>query len=324
MDIDFSLNWAYAYGEPQVKADFRCVPEDFFVDELLDFEFTGSGEHVVLHLQKRGDNTDWLARQIAKLAGVGPADVGYCGLKDRHAVTRQWFSVYLPKGDEPDWQQLNSESVQLLRVDRHCRKLRRGSHLGNRFELVLRNLDGRIETLSQRLSVIAEQGVPNYFGEQRFGREAGNLELANRLLVEGQKINNRQRRTMAMSAARSYLFNSVLSRRVQEKTWDTELEGDPEDFSGPLWGRGRPLSQGVCLELEEAVLAPMAAWRDGMEHVGLKQERRGLRLLPDKLNWQLDDEQLQLSFALPPGTYATAILRELCYLRDVSQAQVVL
>lgn len=322
-DIDYSLSWAYAYGKPAVSADFRSVPEDFFVDEQLDFEFSGGGEHVVLHIQKRGDNTDWLARQIARLADVAPADVGYCGLKDRHAVTRQWFSVYLPKGEEPDWQQLNSESVQLLAVTRHCRKLRRGSHLGNRFKLVLRHLDGDIDGLLQRLPLIAEQGVPNYFGEQRFGRGAGNLELANRLLVDGVKIKNRQKRTMAMSAARSYLFNAVLSRRVADGVWNNPLEGDPEAASGPMWGRGRPLSQGACLALEKQVLAPLADWRDGMEHVGLKQERRALQLIPQNLQWELRGDQLQLVFALPPGTYATAVLRELCLLRDVSQAEVV-
>jgi tRNA pseudouridine13 synthase len=314
----YSLNWAYAYGRPQVSADFRSQPEDFFVDEQLGFEFSGSGEHVVLHVQKRGDNTDWLARQIARLAEVAPADVGYCGLKDRHAVTRQWFSVYLPKGEEPDWEALNSDSVRVLAVDRHSRKLRRGSHQANRFKIVLRNLDGDLESLAQRLPQIVEQGVPNYFGEQRFGREAGNLELANRLLVEGQKINNRLRRAMAMSAARSYLFNSVLSARVASGSWTQPVEGDPKGSSGPLWGRGRPLAQGPCLELEDAVLAPMAGWRDGLEHVGLKQERRALQLLPEGFQWQLDDRQLTLSFSLPPGTYATAVLRELSILRDMS------
>lgn len=329
---EFSIDWAYAYGKPSVEGLFRCQPEDFCVDENLGFDLTGSGEHVYLHVEKRGDNTAWLARQIARLADVQPMDVGYAGLKDRHGITRQWFSVYFPKGEEPQWNELNSDTVSLLAVTRHNKKLRRGSHANNKFRIRLHQLSGDISSLQQRLALIAKQGVPNYFGEQRFGHDGNNLHEAQRLLVEGGKIKNRQKRGLILSAARSYLFNSVLSARVQNATWQVLLDGEPcvettqnrdasNGSTGPLWGRGRPLSEGECLALETQILSPLESWRDGLEHVGLSQERRLLSLVPENFCSNVEHDSLEVSFSLPPGTYATAILRELLVLKDVSLQQ---
>jgi tRNA pseudouridine13 synthase len=324
MTKQYSLDWAYAQGKPQLTADFRTVPEDFQVTENLGVEPSGAGEHVLLHVQKRGDNTVWLAKRIARIAGVKPSDVGYCGLKDRHAVARQWFSVYMPKGDEPDWSELNSETVTLLDVTRHVKKLRRGAHKSNHFVISLRNIEGDIDDLIQRLENVKRQGVPNYFGEQRFGHDANNLNEAHKLLVDGVKINNRQMRGLYLSAARSYIFNEVLSRRVSDNSWLTLMKGDVVDSNednaptGPLWGRGRLTSAGDCLVLEELVLEPLREWCHGLEHVGLSQERRALLLTMNNFSYQFKQESLELSFDLPPGCFATAVLRELCQLNDVS------
>lgn len=321
---DFSLDWAYAYGEPNVTGLFRSSPEDFYVDENLGFEPDGAGEHVLLHVQKRGDNTAWLAKQIARLAGVKPSDVGYCGLKDRHAVTRQWFSVYLPKAEEPDWSQLNQDGTEVLAVTRHARKLRPGSHQSNRFRIVLRQLQGDIDTLVERLPQVAENGVPNYFGEQRFGIDGNNLTLAQEILVDGRRISNRQRRGMVLSAARSYVFNTVLSERVVQGNWHTELPGDvliDGVTSGPMWGRGRSPASDASLDIEQQALADLADWCAAMEHVGLNQERRPLLLKPQNMSWQVEGDALIIAFELQPGSYATAVLRELCKLQNVSQPQ---
>jgi tRNA pseudouridine13 synthase len=327
----YDLNFPFAYGGPKAEADFRCSPEDFFVDEQLGFELSGEGEHVYLHLQKRGDNTEWLARQIAKLADVQPMDVGYCGLKDRHAVTRQWFSVYLPKGAEPQWETLNSDTVKLLSVARHRQKLRRGQHRSNRFEICLRNLSGEVS--EETLQAVFEQGVPNYFGEQRFGHGGNNLVDANIFLHGERKIKNRQRRGMLMSAARSWLFNLVLGERIRQEseTWRQANEGEALSVeeetvaAGPLWGRGRSLVSGETLAFEEGVLDPWKSWCEALEHVGLDQQRRALNLRPIDGSWQwLDPREgdahtgLRLSFELPPGTYATAVLRELSRLNNLS------
>ncbi len=327
-----------AGAAPAVTGRIRTSPEDFQVDELLGFEPDGEGEHALLQVRKRNTNTDWLARQLARHAGVRAADVSYSGLKDRAAVTSQWFSVHLPGRPDPDWQALASDDVQLLRIARHSRKLRRGSHKANRFVLTIRELEGDVTALDAVLQRIAAEGVPNYFGEQRFGHGGGNLERAEALFAGRLKRLDRAKRSIYISAARSYLFNTVLARRVGDGLWNRALEGDVMMLdgsqsvfaveavdaeierrvreldihpTGPMWGRGTNPTTGACRALEDEVLEPYAALRDGLEHVGLKQERRALRLPVVDFTWdQPDATSLRLSFALPRGAYATAVLRE--------------
>ena len=137
---EFSLEFPRAYGAVTASAIFRAQPEDFQVDEDLGYVPSGVGEHVFLHICKRGENTAWVAGRIAELANVNVTDIGYCGRKDRHAVTAQWFSVYLPKAPEPDWALLNTDSIQLLSASRHQTKLRRGEHQQNNFVIRLRDV----------------------------------------------------------------------------------------------------------------------------------------------------------------------------------------
>jgi len=322
--VDLTLSWAHAFGKPELEGDFRTEPEDFVVDEYLGFEPSGEGEHVYLQVQKRNNNTAWVVKLLARLADVKPMDVGYCGLKDRNAVTRQWFSVYLPKGEEPSWSDINDETIEVLKVSRHNKKLRRGTHICNHFQIRLRNLSGALESLPERLDKVKNLGVPNYFGEQRFGRGAQNLVRAEELLVDRIKVKNRQLRGLYISAARSYLFNAVLSQRIKSANWQQILPGevvsDTGLATGPLWGRGRPLVSEAVAELEQLQIARLQTWCDGLEHVGLDQERRQLQLVSAGFSYQLHDADLTLKFALPPGCYATAILREVCELREACGA----
>jgi tRNA pseudouridine13 synthase len=328
----------FAYGPPPATARLRATPEDFQVDELLGFEPDGVGDHALLHVRKRNTNTDWLARQITKLAHVKPVDVGYCGLKDRNAVTTQWFSVNLSGKTEPDWAQLNDDNTHVQLATRHRRKLQRGAHKANRFTITLRELHGDRVELEQRLQRIAADGVPNYFGEQRFGSDAQNVERARALFANPDAVRDRHQRSILISAARSYLFNAVLARRVSERTWNRALDGeacmldgthsffvvDAVDAtleqriathdvhpSGPLWGRGEPALRGRARQVEDDVLAPFDDLRAGLEQAGLRQERRALRLRVQQLVWDFPDAQsLRLEFVLTPGSYATTVLRE--------------
>ncbi len=331
---------AYALGKPEVSGVIRSQPEDFQVDEDLGFDLSGEGEHACLHIRKRNANTDFIAKQIVRLAGVKNMDVSYAGLKDRHAVTTQWFSVYLSNKAEPDWSQLNSDEVEVLEVVRHNRKLRRGSLKGNQFKLVVRDLDGDTASLEQRLQSISSMGVPNYFGEQRFGRD--NLAKATGLFNAEFKVKDRNKRSMYLSAARSAIFNEVLSLRVAAANWNQPLVGDlmmlngsHSVFSvegvddeikrriaefdihptGPLWGRGSLPSAADALQLEQQCADNFALFCDGLEKAGMKQERRALRLPVSNLEWQLDDNSLTLSFFLSSGSYATSVLRELLLCR---------
>lgn len=321
-NTDFSLDFPRAYGEVVVHALFRSCPEDFQVVEELGFELTGEGEHVFLYIEKRGENTAWVAEQIARIAQVKPMDVGYCGRKDRHAVTQQWFSIYLPQRQqyqEPDWSNLNSDSIKVLQVSRHSRKLRKGEHKANRFLIGLRNVRGHDpEVLNTKLETLFASGVPNYFGEQRFGNHANNLNEAQALLVDGKQYRDKQKRGLILSAARSYLFNQVLAERVRCANWNVSIEGEPSfEPSGPLWGRGRSLASGDLLSLEDNVLSSWREWCHGMEHMGLHQERRPLVLRPSYCHYKwVDASHLELGFTLEAGAFATAFLQELFILEN--------
>lgn len=326
----------YANGKPQATGVIRSEFADFQVDEALGFYLTGEGEHVCLHIRKTNNNTDFIAKQIARLAGVKNMDVSYAGLKDRRAVTTQWFSVYLSNKEEPDWQKLNDESIEVLTVKRHNRKIRRGSLKGNQFKLVVRDLTGDVAALEQSLQQVKSDGVPNYFGEQRFGFD--NLNKASAMFAGEFKVKDRNKRSMYLSAARSAIFNLVLSKRIGAGTWNQAqggdlmmLDGSHSVFSvdqvdeeieqrvatqdvhptGPLWGRGRLASNHGVAAVEQAVAEQYQLWCDGLERAGMKQERRSLRLLVRNLEWSLSSSNLQLSFFLPSGSYATSVLREL-------------
>lgn len=330
---------SYAFGGPPVSGVMRAQPEDFFVDEVLGFDPEGEGEHVLLHIEKRNTNTQWLADQLAHYAGIPKRDVSYAGLKDRNAVTRQWFSLGLAGMAEPDWASLDIENVQILQHVRHRRKLRRGTLQGNRFQLLIRELQGDLETLQTRLQQLAQQGVPNYFGEQRFGHDGANLQQA-MAMFQGRRIKNRHKRSLYLSAARSFLFNDLLSQRVGAGNWNRAITGDvmllagtnsyfvPDEYdaeiqqrldtfdihpSGCLWGKGETPAQAEAAVLETKLAQMHPKLCRGLEQAGLKQERRSLRLPIADLEWELDSsqQQLELRFFLPAGSYATTVLREL-------------
>lgn len=326
----------YVYGGPLAQARLRAQQEDFWVDEDLGYGPSGAGEHVWLRLEKRGCNTEWVATQLAKAARVPRLAVGYAGLKDRHAVTSQWFSITLKPEKEPDWPAVLPAGVTLLQVTRHSKKLKRGALKGNRFRIVVRDW-GRTEPAEQRLERISREGVPNYFGEQRFGRDGGNVERFLQSQVSGQAV-DRHSRGIMLSAARSQLFNAVLARRVVEASWCRPLPGDmmmldgsrsvfaydehdpliPERLAsmdihptGPLWGRGQSLATREALRLEQEVAASLGELPGLLEQAGLEQERRALRLPVRELACVWSDLGAELRFLLPRGTYATAVLREL-------------
>ena len=307
----FPLNFAYAYQVLTGSAELKTAPEDFVVVEEFDeATFSGVGEHVCLQIRKREQNTRWVAAALAEVAGVAERDIGFCGMKDRRAVTTQWFSV--AQADEWRMPPLAIPGCEVLQVVRHQRKLRRGSHQGSHFAIRLRNVSESIDSkrIDERLALIAKQGVPNYFGEQRFGIGGQNLVEADRLLRRGRlrKVEGRQR--IFVSAARSYLFNQVLAERVNQNNWLQVLEGEITP-QGPLWGRGRSGAKGDLLQLEGRVLADYQLWCNALEHLGLEQQRRNLLLQPQQLEWHWQDRDLCLSFKLPVGTYATTVLREL-------------
>lgn len=298
----FDLDFPRARGEPTATAGLRREPKDFFVAEQLGFELKGQGEHLYVHVRKTGANTEWVAQHLARLAGVRDVDVGYAGRKDRHAVTEQWFSVWLPGADAPDWCQVELEGVTWLTAIRHDRKLRRGNHAANRFRVRLRDM-ATLRDSTDRLDHIREHGFPNYFGEQRFGHDGNNLVHASEWLEGGHRPGRKG--DLYLSAARAFLFNRELAARVADDTWQ-----DPDAY-GWLPGTHR---------------RPQQTWRDpafdawyaGLERVGVKAMRRPLAVVPADLQWQAAEDGLRVDFTLPAGSYATSLLREFVDYRVMS------
>jgi tRNA pseudouridine13 synthase len=328
----------YAYGGPVATGVLKTQAQDFCVEEQIAYPLSGAGEHVWLWVEKQGENTDWVAQQLAKWAGIRLRDVGYAGLKDRHGITRQWFSLYLPGQASPLPETFGLSSVRILEITRHQRKLQTGGLSGNRFILTLRDVAGERTAIEQRLQHIASQGVPNYFGEQRFGRNEYNLVMAQRLF-DGELTRLRPaQRGLYISAARSFLFNQLLAQRVAQHTWNQALPGDVFQLEGSdkwfvddgsaqlservrigdihpttaLVGAGALPSVAAVAQAEQALLDEHASWCQALADLGLSQERRALRVLAQAMRWQwLADDVLEVAFTLRPGRYATVVLREL-------------
>jgi tRNA pseudouridine13 synthase len=333
-----------AYGEPVGRAVLKATAEDFQVDEVLDIPLSGSGEHLWLWVEKRGLNTEEAARILARAAGVPVRTVSYAGLKDRQALTRQWFSIQLPGKADPDLSSAQGESLQILKSVRHLRKLQRGAHAANGFTLRLTQLNGDRTALDARLQQIAAHGVPNYYGPQRFGYEGGNLAQARNFALAKVLPEQRNIRSRVLSAARSYLFNQVLAARVAGGTWQQAQVGDLLAFTdsrsffpageaecsdprlaildlhptGPLWGCGDSPAAGASQILEQAMAAREPALCDWLVEAGMAHERRILRLPIGGLTWHYPEPDiLQLQFVLPAGCFATAMVRELVELLPV-------
>jgi tRNA pseudouridine13 synthase len=263
---------------------------------------------VLLKVRKRNANTQWVSRELAKLCGCHPRDIGYAGLKDRRAIAVQWFTVPQSKLPLEAWCEVRHPEFDVLEADAHSRKLPRGALAGNRFIIRVRGVDISDSDLGARVAEISQRGVPNYFGPQRFGHGGANLAK----IVGGLRALYPRERGFVLSAARSLVFNAVLAARVRDGTWDRLETGDianldgrgsifPIDAvdstlieraagldihpTGPLWGRGAPDTKQRVGELETRVAGefpePCALTADA----GMDQERRALRLAVRELAW---------------------------------------
>jgi len=299
-----------AYAGPLVEGVIRGEPADFRVDELPSIVPSGAGEHLWLRIEKTGVNTHRVAAELARAFGVDLVDVSYAGMKDRHAIARQWFSVRTPRDAAHD---VESDHWRVIDAQRHARKLRRGELAGNAFRIRIRDVDGDRAALDARFAVLRARGVPNYFGEQRFGRD--NVERARAWVCRRPRPSvSPLQKGLHLSTARALLFNAVLAQRVSDSTWDRTIDGDVEAAdapTGPLWGRGRPAATGRARRVEDDALAPYREWLDPLEHLGLAQERRTFVARPRDLRVASDGDVLELAFELPAGQYATAVLREI-------------
>lgn len=352
---DFYTTLCFADGSfdgPPATALIKAIPADFQVIENMPFDCSGEGEHIWLNITKTEQHTTQVANNLAKLAGIAAKHVGFSGMKDHRAVTSQWFSAWLPgvrDEDLPDWSQLTQPNTQpsedqaglvINSVQRHSKKLQRGAHRDNEFTIRLRDFTGDLTAFSARIAQIEQQGVPSYFGEQRFGYAASNLNKASEWFEQGYKIKQPNKRSLLLSSARAWLFNTVLSKRLAQQNWLQVLAQEPlnlagskayfisEDIvadqlrleqldintTGPLWGRGvdKVLSENSSIyALEQQTLQAFPLFLAGLEKAGLSYERRALRMMPIDLQWQQEGQDIVLQFSLLRGQFATSLLREL-------------
>ena len=335
-----------AHGAPLPRADLKTTPEDFHVEERLSFEPSATGTHWLLRVEKRSANTRWVASEIARIAGVPAGDVGYAGLKDRHAVAVQWFSVPSLATGAEFWTGVRTPEYKVLEAHANSRKLKIGALSGNHFRIRLRNVTWSREQLDHKLDALRAHGVPNYFGPQRFGRDGYNLDRVAAWVQGGVAPRGRAERSFALSAARSLVFNAVLARRVEAGDWSqlapgdlANLDGSGSHFSvaavddelrrrlsefdihpsGPLWGRGAPATRGRALDHELKASGDFLAVTDLLAAKGMSQERRPLRCAIRELTTLRDASTLTLGFALGRGQFATAVLREICEFEGVPE-----
>lgn len=330
----------YLHGEPRATGVIKANPEDFVVIEDLGYPYDGEGEQLLVRIRKIGCNTRFVAEALAKFLGVHVRDLSYAGMKDRHAVTEQTLCFRLPGNAMPDLSEFQLEGVEILQVVRHKRKLRTGALAGNAFRLVIRQISDRTE-IEQRLQKIQKSGVPNYFGEQRFGRDGNNLTQARQWAQDSFRPRDRNKKGLLLSATRSHLFNQVTSARLQrDNSLDAVISGDALQLTGrgswfvaqaeelaelqqrvdqdelritaPLAGRGGWGTQAEALEFEQQSLAGAAELITLLERERVDAARRAMRVVPKELRWNWwDDVTLEMEFWLPAGSYATSVVREL-------------
>ncbi|OAN12596.1 tRNA pseudouridine(13) synthase TruD [Photobacterium jeanii] len=341
---DVMDNFHWLHGQPTSQGAIKVLPEHFVVKENLGFSFAGHGEHFMVKIRKVGENTKYVVNELAKACGVKSRDVSWAGLKDRHAVTEQWLSVHLPGKADPDLSQFEAEhpGVIVLETARHDKKLRPGDLQGNWFELRLTELEDSADIL-RRLEQVKALGVPNYFGEQRFGHGGNNVVKARAWGNDEFRVRDKSKRSFYLSAARSWLFNMVLSARIEQQKVHSVLEGDclqaPErsDFTLieavsdewqakvdagelaitiPMVGDNALPSAGEAEAFEMAVIEAEPLLLKLIRDNRMRHERRPALLKPTELAWRQEENDIVVSFALPAGCFATSVVRELMQVRE--------
>lgn len=329
----------YLHGKPQSTGQLKANPEDFLVVEDLGFEPDGEGEHILVRILKNGCNTRFVAEALAKFLKIHAREVSFAGQKDKHAVTEQWLCARVPGKEMPDLSQFQLEGCQVLEYARHKRKLRLGALKGNQFTLILREVKGR-DDVEARLQAIVDGGVPNYFGAQRFGIGGSNLHGALRWAESGAPVRDRNKRSFWLSAARSALFNQIVSERLKKTDFNQVVDGDALQLSGrgswfvagveeqallqarvdarelmitaALPGTGDWGTQRDALVFEQTVLAEETALQSLLQREKVEAARRAMLLYPQQLSWNWwDDVTVELRFWLPAGSFATSVVREL-------------
>lgn len=317
---------------PGTGGRLRAEPADFQVQEVPAYLPGGSGDFLYLHIEKTGHTTAHVVRELCAQLGVRDRDVGVAGLKDRHAVTTQWLS--LPGKVEPRLGEFSLPGVRILDTSRHSNKLGLGHLHGNRFVVRVRGAPGTAEQAGETLAALAEHGVPNYFGPQRFGLGGLNAEEGLRVLRGESELRDPRVRRFLTSSVQSAVFNALVSLRLERGAFDRLLNGDmakKHDTGGvflvedaqvetPRAQRGEVSATGTLfgrkvrpLTADAGVLEAEALSLFGLTpqvFASRKGDRRLIRVFPAGTEVRPEDDGYVLAFTLPKGSFATSVLRE--------------
>jgi len=338
--IDFTL--------PYVTSDITGIggriketPEDFVVSEIPVYEPEGTGEHLFIQLTKQGITTRDVQKALSRIYQTPRGDVNYAGIKDKHAVTTQFFSVWLKDGQDKDLAyQLEEElPVTINKLTYHRRKIKSGHLLGNQFSIRIRHPDLPVDEAAEKSRAIARvirtKGLPNFYGSQRFGMEGDNAQKGLEILLGKRKEKNKWLRRFLTSSYQSYLFNYYLFRRIQQGLYQTILEGDiakkqqtggifvVEDreaeqqrfdnqeicYTGPVYGKKMTPAQSESGRLEEQILQEQQMDMQKLREARLTGTRRQGILIPE-IEVEEETDALRLHFSLPKGAFATIVIRE--------------
>jgi tRNA pseudouridine13 synthase len=321
---------------PGIGGTLRARPEDFVVDEEPAYEPSGNGDHVFVRIEKRGLTTMQAVERIARAIGVNPRDVGVAGMKDRHAVTRQWIS--LPPPVKPvAVEALALDDITIKSVVRHPHKLRTGHVRANRFVLVVSGATD-VETARAILERLASPpGTPNWYGEQRFGRDGDNAQKGLAIIRGEKPPRDRKLARLLVSSLQSQLFNEWLTARMRDGLYARVLAGDilhkipggqfvcdaPDvdqprlvageiGITGPMFGDSMRRPTGVAAEREQAILDANGLTEDSFSTVKAIAEgtRRDAAIIVGNPSVRGVDGGVEVAFTLPGGAYATAVMRE--------------
>lgn len=320
---------------PGIGGRIKVELDDFEVEEIPAYEPSGSGDHLYLWIEKRDLSAEYFVRQLGQRLGIPSGDIGTAGLKDRRAVTRQWVSV--PKVAEPRLNQVDGDGVRVLTVTRHANKLKPGHLRGNRFRILIRDGEN-LDRVAPILDRVRELGLPNYYGPQRFGRD-GETAANGLRMIRGERLNAPPfRLKLYLSAIQSLLFNDCLARRIADGLFRTVLDGDvmmkwpfggiftAEDVpaeqarfdrretvtAGPMFGKKTFAAKAAAAKREAAVLRDNDLTESSFDRTGkwMSGTRRHNLVYVDELASTVEATGLRLTFALPAGSYATVLMKE--------------
>jgi len=325
-----------------IGGTIKVYPEDFIVDEIPAYEASGSGEHLFIHLTKTGITTKEVQKALAKIFNTKRNEVEFAGIKDKHAIASQYFSVWLYNEQDPELvYKLEDEfPVRINSFKFHQRKLKKGHLHGNQFNIKIREPEIDLDEALKRITEIKEKaihpGIPNFYGDQRFGIEGDNPQQGLEILKGERKVKNKWLRQFLLASFQSYLFNYYLAKRIREGLFNEIMPGDiakkhetggifivddPKTeqkrfdnkeicFTGPMFGKKMTQAKDKAFDFENSILEEYEITSEELKKAKLTGTRRAGIILPS-IETMKEEDGIRIKFRLPKGSFATIVLREI-------------